>query len=310
MPRKTLADTFEIGRSVCVEEGYFLETGPRRDRRGVLAEALAEPAVPPPVSSAAVAGPHPLRAVDVLGVRVHDVTEDEALAALTAFVHTGSPHRVVTPNPEIIMAARRDAGYRSILNASDLAIPDGIGLLLAARLAGTPIRSHLRGADLVEALAARSAASGWRWFLLGAEPGVAAEAARRMAARQSGLEIAGAMAGSPDPADDLTIRRAIQAAAPVHVLLVAYGAPRQERWIARNQAAIDVPVQVGVGGAFNFLAGRSPRAPAWARRLELEWAYRLVSEPWRWRRQLALPVFAALAAAEAVRRRRERAARW
>ena len=254
-----------------------------------------------------MSGPHPLRAVDVLGVRVHDVTQDEALAALDAFVRGGSPHRVVTPNPEIIMAARRDAGYRSILNASDLAIPDGIGLLLAARLAGTPIRSHVRGTDLVETLAARSAASRWRWFLLGAEPGVAAEAATRLAARHPGLEIAGAMAGSPDPADDLTIRRAIQEAAPVHVLLVAYGAPRQERWIARNQAAIDVPVQMGVGGAFNFLAGRSPRAPAWARRLELEWAYRLASEPWRWRRQLALPVFAALSAAEAMRRRGERA---
>ena len=241
-------------------------------------------------------------------MRGHDVTEDEALVALEAFLHAGSPHRVVTPNPEIIMAARRDAGYQSILNTSDLALPDGVGLLLAARLAGTPIRSHVRGSDLVEPLAAHAAARGWRWFLLGAEPGVADEAARRLTARWPGLEIAASMAGSPDPADDLAIRRAIQAAAPIHVLLVAYGSPPQERWIARNQAAIDVPVQIGVGGAFNFLAGRSPRAPAWVRRLELEWAYRLVHEPWRWRRQLALPVFAAFAAAEAVRRRRGRAA--
>src|SRR2546427_462642 len=157
-------------------------------------------------------------------------------------------------------------------------------------MAGAP---QLRAVDVL----------GWRWFLLGGAPGVAADAAAALTARYPGLGIAGAMPGSPDPAEDLTLRRAIAEAAPVHVLLVAYGAPRQERWIARNQAALDVPVQMGVGGAFNFLAGRSQRAPAWVRRMELEWAYRLATEPGRWRRQLALPAFAARATAEALRRR-------
>lgn len=242
-------------------------------------------------------------AVEVLGVRVHDVTFDEALAELDALVRAGGPHRVVTPNPEIVMAARHDLGYRAILNGADLAIPDGIGLVLAARLAGKSLRAHVRGTDLVEGLAAHSGAAGWRWFLLGGANGVAADAAAGLQRRYPGLVIAGAVPGSPDPADDLKMRKAIADVAPVHVLLVAYGAPRQERWIARNQAALDVPIQIGVGGAFNFLAGRSPRAPTWLRRLELEWAYRLVTEPWRWRRQLALPPFAALAAVEALRRR-------
>ncbi len=244
--------------------------------------------------------------VDVLGVHVHDVTESEALALLAQFIASGKPHRVATPNPEIVMAARRDAAYRDVLNEADLAIPDGIGLLLAARLAGTPLRAHVRGTDLVLRLAGRSAREGWRWYLLGAAPGVAAEAGRQLAERFPGLQVAGADAGSPDPAADLDVRRAIQAAAPVHVLLVAYGAPRQERWIARNAAAVGVPVQIGVGGVFNFFAGRSPRAPHWVRRLELEWAYRLVTEPWRWRRQLALPTFAYLAALEGIRTRRTR----
>src|SRR5439155_22390260 len=133
---------------------------------------------------------------------------------------------------------------------------------------------------------------------------VAPRAAQRLVERYPGLAIAGAMAGSPDPADDVSMRAAIAAAAPVHILLVAYGAPRQERWIARNQAALDVPIQMGVGGVFNFLAGRPRRAPVWARRLELEWAFRLATEPWRWRRQLALPAFAALVIADAIRRRR------
>jgi N-acetylglucosaminyldiphosphoundecaprenol N-acetyl-beta-D-mannosaminyltransferase len=244
-----------------------------------------------------------LRAAEVLGVRIHDVTYDEALAALEAFVEDGGTHRVVTPNPEIVMAAQHDLGYRAILNGADLAIPDGIGLLLAARLGGQTLRAHVRGTDLIERLASRSAELGWRWFLLGAAEGVATAAAARISALYPGLVIAGAMPGSPDPADDLELRRAIAQAAPVHVLLVAYGAPTQERWIARNQAALEVPIQMGVGGALNFLAGRSPRAPAWVRRLELEWAYRLATEPWRWRRQLALPAFVALVTAEALRRR-------
>ena len=237
-------------------------------------------------------------------MRVHDVTYDDALATLASFVEAGGARRVLTPNPEIVMAARHDLGYRAILNGADLAIPDGIGLLLAARMKGQRLRAHVRGTDLVERLAARSAAAGWRWFLLGGGEGVAEEAARRLGARYPGLHVAGATPGSPDPADDLEVRRVIAAAGPVHVLLVAYGAPRQERWIARNQAALDVPIQMGVGGVFNFIAGRSPRAPRWVRGLELEWAYRLVTEPWRWRRQLALPAFAALAVAEAVRARR------
>jgi N-acetylglucosaminyldiphosphoundecaprenol N-acetyl-beta-D-mannosaminyltransferase len=251
----------------------------------------------------AMAGAPQLHAVEVLGVRVHDVSYDEALEAIEGFVQAGGPHRVVTPNPEIVVAAQHDLGYRSILNGADLALPDGIGLILAAGLAGRRLRAHVRGSDLIERLAERSAAAAWRWFLLGGAPGVAAEAAARLAKRYPGLRIAGAIPGSPDPAEDLNMRRAIAEAAPVHVLLVAYGAPRQERWIARNQAALDVPIQMGVGGVFNFLAGRSHRAPIWVRRLELEWAYRLATEPWRWRRQLALPRFAALAVAEAIRLR-------
>jgi len=254
-----------------------------------------------------MAGTTQLHAVEVLGVRVHDVTCAEALAAVDAFIQAGGPHRVVTPNPEIVMAARHDLGYRAILNGADLAIPDGIGLVLAARLAGQSLRAHVRGTDLVERLAERSAAAGWRWFLLGGGEGVAADAAATLKGRYPGLVIAGAMPGSPDPAEDLNVRQAIADAAPVDVLLVAYGAPRQERWIARNQAALDVAIQIGVGGVFNFFAGRSPRAPAWLRNLELEWAYRLVTEPRRWRRQLALPTFAVLAAVEALRRRAEAA---
>jgi N-acetylglucosaminyldiphosphoundecaprenol N-acetyl-beta-D-mannosaminyltransferase len=255
---------------------------------------------------AVMAAASKVQAIDVLGTLVHDVTEDEALDLLTGFVISGAPHQVFTPNPEIVMVARRDAAFRAVLNGADLSIPDGIGLLLAARMAGTPFRQHVRGTDLVLRLANESATRGWRWFLLGAAPGVAEQAGRYLASRFAGLVVAGTRPGTPAANGDAETQAAIAAAAPVHVLLVAYGAPAQERWIARNSPAIGVPVQIGVGGVFNFFAGRSPRAPAWVRRLELEWAYRLATEPWRWRRQLVLPRFAALAAAEAVRQRGRR----
>ncbi len=243
------------------------------------------------------------RSVNVLGVRVDDVTEAEALDAVAEYIAAGTPRRVVTPNPEIVMAARRSDQYRRVLNESDLCLPDGIGLLMAAALAGRPLRQHVRGTDFVLGLAERSMRPGWRWFLLGAEPGVAAAAGDRLAARFPGLVIAGAAPGSPNPDHDPETRGLIAEAAPVDVLLVAYGAPRQEQWIARNQAAVGASVQIGVGGVLNYLSGVAPRAPAWIRQLELEWAYRLATQPWRWRRQLALPTFAWLAFSEALAHR-------
>ncbi|HEY3115430.1 MAG TPA: WecB/TagA/CpsF family glycosyltransferase, partial [Chloroflexota bacterium] len=172
-----------------------------------------------------------------MGVEVDDVTEGDALDILVRFIESGDPRRVVTPNPEIVMLAQRDPGYRALLNSSDLRVPDGIGLLLASAAQGDRIKEHVRATDLVLRLASISSVRGWRWFLLGAAPGVAAEAGQWLSQRFPGLEIAGAVPGSPDPASDLELREAIRAAAPVHVLLVAYGAPKQERWIARNQAA-------------------------------------------------------------------------
>ena len=200
------------------------------------------------------------------------------------------------------MAARRDPRFRAVLRRAALNIPDGIGLLLAARLLGGRFRQHVRGTDLVERLARRAAARGHRWYLLGAAPGVAREAAGRLAARHPGLRIAGAEPGSPHPADDAAVRAAIANAGPVDLILVAYGAPAQEFWLDRNLGPLGIPVGIGVGGVFDYLSGRAPRAPRWIRRLELEWLHRLLTQPRRWRRQLALPHFLALAALTAARR--------
>ncbi len=244
-----------------------------------------------------------VRSIDIFGVRVDDVTYAETLALLQEFIASREPHYVVTPNPEFVMLARRHAAFRAALAGAALAVPDGGGLLLAARLWGQPLREQVRGTDLVYQLAAAGARTGQRWFLLGAAPGVAAEAGRRLMARYPGLRVVGTYPGSPHPADDAATCAAVRAAGPVDVLLVAYGAPGQELWMARNVPRLRVPVAIGVGGVFNYLAGRAPRAPRWVRALGLEWLFRLLTQPWRWRRQLALPQFAALVLSEALRRR-------
>jgi N-acetylglucosaminyldiphosphoundecaprenol N-acetyl-beta-D-mannosaminyltransferase len=243
------------------------------------------------------------RRADVLGVRVDDVTMPEAVELVTEWAAAATPRLVVTPNPEFVMAARRDPGFAALLNGAALAVPDGVGLLWAARLLGEPLRTTVPGVALIEALAPKAAALGHRWFLLGAREGVAAEAGRRLAASHPGLTIAGARAGDPSPAGDEATLRAIRAVSPVNLLLVAYGAPAQERWLDRNLAATRAPVGIGVGGTFDFLAGVSRRPPGWVQRAGLGWLFRLVMEPWRWRRQLALPRFAGLTLLTAMRQR-------
>ena len=244
-----------------------------------------------------------MHVVDVLGVRIDDVTYAEALAILLGAIEAHVPHVVTTPNPEIVMLARRDAALRAALRRSALNIPDGIGLLLAARMAGARLREHVQGTDLVLMLAAESARLGHRWYLLGGHGDVAARAARALSSQFPGLRVVGAASGSPLASDDEVVRASVAAAGGVDVVLVAYGAPRQELWLDRNLVPLGIPVGIGVGGVFNYFSGDVPRAPGWVRRAHFEWLHRLISQPWRWRRQLALPAFAALAIRAAVRHR-------
>ena len=235
-----------------------------------------------------------IRSLAVLGVRVDDVTFAETLDLCAEAIARREPLLIATVNTEFVMAARSDGEFREVLDRAGLVVPDGIGQIVAARLTGHRLREHVRGTDLVERLAERGAREGYRFFFLGGRGGVAEAAAASLASRYPSLQIAGCYEGLADPVDDAQTTAAVRAAGPVDVLLVAYGAPKQEKWLARNLAALDVPVGIGVGGVFNFFAGRTPRAPLWMRRLELEWLHRLLTQPWRWRRQLALPRFALL----------------
>jgi N-acetylglucosaminyldiphosphoundecaprenol N-acetyl-beta-D-mannosaminyltransferase len=146
------------------------------------------------------------------------------------------------------------------------------------------------GVDLVEALAARGAAEGWRFFFLGGGPGVAEAAGRALQASYPGFILAGAHAGSPESSGDAASIEAVRSSG-VQVLLLAYGAAAEEAWLARNLGRSGATIGMGVGGALDFISGRVRRAPPWMRERGLEWLHRLSREPWRWRRMLALPRF-------------------
>lgn len=229
----------------------------------------------------------------ILDVPVHGLTLDEAVDRIEAFIASGGPHHVVTVNPEFLVQARELPEFRRVLQQADLALADGVGLLVAARLLGRPLPGRVTGVDLVERLAERSAARGYRVYLLGAAPGVAQQTGDVLSRRYPGLQVVGAYAGSPDPGEDADLIARVRAAEP-QILFVAFGAPQQDLWIRRNFERLLPPVAIGVGGAFDYISGRVPRAPRQMRALGLEWLYRLVRQPWRWRRMLRLPRFVGL----------------
>lgn len=224
-----------------------------------------------------------MRAVTILGVPIHAVTRAETLAWVTEAVRAREPKQICTPNPEFLMTARRDPAFRDVLRAADLNIPDGVGLLWAARWLGQRLPERVAGSDLVGEIAALAARSGWRLFLLGAAPGVAERAAEVLRARYPGLNVVGTESGSPRPEDADRLIALVTATRP-DVLFVAYGAPAQDKWIAAHRQRLNVPVSMGIGGSLDFIAGIAPRAPRWLQRLGLEWLYRLARQPWRARR--------------------------
>lgn len=229
--------------------------------------------------------------ISILGVAIDNVDLPAAIERMAGFLAAGGAHHVVTVNPEFVMEAQHNAAFRQVLQQADLATPDGFGLILAARWLGTPFRGRATGVDMVQHLAALAAERGYRLFLLGAAPGVADTAAAVLRERYPGITIAGCFAGSPSPRHEPFLHQLITAARP-DMLLVAYGHPRQDIWIARNQPVLNVPLAMGVGGVFDYLAGVVPLAPRPVRALGLEWLYRLVRQPHRWRRiVVAVPLF-------------------
>ncbi len=231
--------------------------------------------------------------IHILGVRINDVGWAEMLDAVVQFVHQGGIHRIATVNIEYIMAAQRDPEFAEILRHTDLNVPDSVGVLSAARWLGHPLRERVTGSDGIYRLAELCARHEFRLFLFGAKPGVAQQTADVLSRRFPGLVVCGVHPGPRDarvvdgPANEAIAAR-IRQAQP-DVLLIAYPQIAQEKWLSRNLAQTGARVAMGVGAAFDFVAGVQKRAPRWLQHLGLEWLYRLIQQPWRWRRMLSLP---------------------
>jgi N-acetylglucosaminyldiphosphoundecaprenol N-acetyl-beta-D-mannosaminyltransferase len=231
--------------------------------------------------------------VDVLGVGFDRVDLAEAAERILRRLDAGEPTFVITANPEFVMLARSDADVARLAHSAQLVVADGSGVVAASRLLGDAL-PRVPGRLLVDALVPHLAQRRSRVFFLGAAPGVAERAAAELRRRAPGLVIAGVQAGSAEPEDD-TVSVARVRDSGAQVLLVAYGMPKQERWIARNLAALPaVRLAIGVGGVFDQLAGVQKVPPAVLHAIGLEWLWRLAREPWRWRRQRVLPLFALL----------------
>ena len=249
-----------------------------------------------------------MESIEILGCRVDAIDRAQAVSCIAALAQTERGALVVTIGVEMVMAAQHDTAYRALLNASKLNVCDTIGLLLASRARGGPLRERVTGVGLVEALAERSAASAdLRLYFLGAADDTAERAAAELTRRFPGARIVGARNGYFAPAESGAIAARI-AASGANVLLAGLGLGKQEAWIARFGAACGVGVGLGVGGSFDVFAGNVRRAPRALQQAGLEWAYRLVSDPKRWRRQLALPQFAIAELREVVQARKGTAA--
>ena len=226
--------------------------------------------------------------IDVLGVGFDNVTMDEAVSRAMDFLAGEGTHYVVTPNPEIVEVCRENPEARAAVNGADLVLPDGIGVIKGAAMLGTPLRERTPGIEFAARLMDRMAEEGRSLFLLGAKPGVAEEAARRLTVQYPGLRIAGTHDGYFQ--DDAPVIEAIRRSG-AEAVFVCLGAPKQELWMARNGAATGARLLCGLGGSLDIFAGNVERAPEFWREHGLEWLYRLCREPRRIGRMMKLPLF-------------------
>lgn len=232
--------------------------------------------------------------INVLGVRFDNVTPEEAVARGAELMARPGFHYVVTPNPEFVLAAEKDAEFRAVLNGADLVIPDGIGVVYSAKLLGTPLKSRVPGIEFSAGMLAHMDKVGGRVFLLGAKPGVAELAAANIAKDYPNLIICGTHDGYFK--EDEPVVQAVKAA-QADLLFVCLGAPRQEKLMAKYGPDMGVKLAMGLGGSLDVYAGVVERAPQSWQKLNLEWAYRLMKEPKRIGRMAKLPLILVKAAA-------------
>ncbi len=227
--------------------------------------------------------------VNILGANVHTVTMDEAEEQAMALMETDKPSVIYTPNSEIILYASNNPEFMEKLNSADLTIADGIGVVYAAKMLHKPLKERVAGYDLVCRILKKMAAAGKSVYLLGSKPGVAEKAAEAILKNNPGIVIAGTHDGYFK--EDEPVIESVNAAKP-DFLMVCLGFPKQEEWIYDNRGKLNAKLIIGAGGSLDVFAGTVLRAPEFFCRHGLEWFYRLIKQPYRFIRMLALPKFA------------------
>lgn len=223
-----------------------------------------------------------MQKIEILGVKICAITMQKCLEEIKSLLKDGKQHFFVTPNPEIILKAQEDQEYKKILNNADLQTADGSGLLWAARLKGRKLPERVTGVELMQEICKLSPSIEGKIFLLGAKEGVAEQVKKKLKSEISGIQIVGTSPNSPDQTEK-SIKMINNSKA--NILFVAYGAPKQEKWIAQNLSKIpNIKLAGGIGGAFDFIAKKRKRAPKWMQKLHIEWLFRLIQEPKRWKR--------------------------
>ena len=231
--------------------------------------------------------------VEILGLPVHNVDMDSALAAIDSFVSAGTPHHIVTADASMLVTAQDDSELHEIILRADLVTPDSIGVLWAAGRNKSPLRERVSGVEISERLCAGSGERGYRLYFLGAAPGVAEQAADRMRATYPGAQIVGTRDGFFTPADTEAVVEEVRSSR-ANILLVAMGIPKQEKWIKAHRDSLGCSVLIGVGGTLDVLSGQVRRAPRIMRLLRLEWLWRVLSNPSKISKVMLLPRFVRL----------------
>ncbi len=228
--------------------------------------------------------------VNILGVNVDKVTHDEAVDKVMSMLGENGNHAVFTPNSEIILAAYHDPEFCALLNSAELLTADGIGVVYASRILKNPVPERVAGYDVACGVIDKIAQTGHRLYMFGGKPGVAEKAKENLAAKYPFLNIVGMHNGYFGPEEVDGIVEDINNSG-ADLLFVCLGAPTQEKWICANRDRLNCHVMMGIGGSLDVFAGTAERAPEFWCKYGLEWLYRLIKEPWRFKRMMALPKF-------------------
>lgn len=229
--------------------------------------------------------------INILGVNVDMAGIEDSVTQIMQFLGEDGMHTVYTPNSEIIMAAYKDSEFCSLLNRASLLTADGIGVVYASRILKKPLSERAAGYDIACRIIEEITKSGHKLFLFGGKPGVADEAKERLEEKNPGIQIVGTRNGYFDKEETPSIINEINESG-ADIVFVCLGAPAQEKWIDANKDKLNTKVAMGLGGSLDIFAGRVERSPEIWCKLGLEWLHRLIREPWRFMRMMALPKFA------------------